>query len=699
LTDIGVTTRSTCSHPVMDLDIALEKYFGMEAFRPFQREIIECVMAGESALAVLPTGGGKSLCFQLPALLLPGVTLVISPLISLMKDQVDTLVSKGISAVAVNSHDTVAEMYRKLNDIATEQVRLVYVAPERLKSAGFIRVCRQLNISLLAVDEAHCVSQWGHDFRPDYGLIKDFRKDVGQPPMLALTATATKRVQQDISRQLGIEKAKQFFAAVDRPNLWLGIEHCQTMIEKQGKVVALARRAPGSTIVYVSSRNDADLFATVLEDALGEPVAAYHAGLSAAERTMVQNRFMAGMVRVVTATNAFGMGIDKADIRAVIHAGVPDSIEAYFQEIGRAGRDGEPAECTMVVTPGRDVKLREFLLEKDTLTQAQVHAFLRKTESLVGSGEGIIPFGEDDAAMGTLILSYLQAQERLELVHRTNTGMQVSAVQPMDSDVYASIWNQVQHQTQAKQERFRAMRSFVYLNSCRRAHLLRYFGENVTARNAACCSVCHPRSIKAYAVAKPTVNAKRKALPSKAESEVHPELLQRLKNWRRTQAEVKNVPAYVIFGDKELIGIAGALPRTLDQLAACYGVGPTKLELYGADIISIVTGVMGQAQDIRQEAATRFAAGKSVSETALELDCAESVAWDAFLTWVVSTSDETWKMQVRRLLDPQIYISIRTELRQRRQESFDKVLSQLQQRFTYKEITLTRAVMDKVEDK
>jgi ATP-dependent DNA helicase RecQ len=679
--------------------MALQQYFGLNAFRPFQREIIECVMAGESALAVLPTGGGKSLCFQLPAMLLPGVTLVISPLISLMKDQVDALVAKDISAVAINSHDTAAEMYRKLSDMVAGQVRLAYVAPERLKSAGFIKVCRQVDISLLAVDEAHCVSQWGHDFRPDYGFIKDFHRAVGKPPLLALTATAAKHVRQDIIRQLGIEDAKHFYAAVDRPNLWLGLEHCRTLVEKQGKIVALARRSSGSTIVYVSSRNDADQLAAVLEDALGEPVAAYHAGLSAAERTAVQNRFMADMVRVVTATNAFGMGIDKADIRAVIHAGVPESMEAYFQEIGRAGRDGEPAECTMVVVPGRDVKLREFLLEKDCLTHAQAQTFLRKVAALADRGEGVVAFSENDAAMGTLILSYLQALGQLELVHRTTTGMQVTAVLPMTPTVGAAVWAQVQRQMQAKHERFQAMRNFVYLKSCRRAYLLRYFGENAVKRNTECCSVCQPRAAQAFAVTKAKVVAKRKAPPSDAESQAHPEVLQKLKEWRRKQAEAKKVPAYVVFGDRELTGIACSLPRTLDQLAACYGVGPTKLELYGADILGIITSVAGEAQDIRKDAAVLFAAGRSISEAMTELNCAESAVWEAFLAWVVQTSDEIWKKQVRRLLDPKAYLAIRKELRRRRREPFANVLIQLQQRFGYKEITLTRAVMDKVGEK
>src|SRR5690625_1649859 len=250
-----------------------------------QREVVASVLQGNSCLAVLPTGGGKSLCYQLPALVLPGITLVVSPLISLMKDQVDALVDRNIAAVSINSHDTFEEMDRKLTDVRAGQVRLVYVAPERLKNGAFLDACRHAQVSLIAVDEAHCVSQWGHDFRPDYRFIKDFRRAVGHPPLLALTATATERVQRDIASHLGIDDGDQYIAGVDRPNLWLGLERCTKVAEKRGKIVSLVERVAGSAIVYTSSRREADELASIIQDSLGEPVAAYHAGLPADERT------------------------------------------------------------------------------------------------------------------------------------------------------------------------------------------------------------------------------------------------------------------------------------------------------------------------------------------------------------------------------------------------------------------------------
>ncbi len=698
-----MTESSAAAIPPATGEIALDQIlcerFGWQAFRPLQRELIECVLAGESALGVLPTGGGKSLCYQLPALLLPGVTLVISPLISLMKDQVDAITARGFAAVAINSQDTLAEMHRKLADMKAGRARIVYVAPERLKNGNFMEVCRQVHINLLAVDEAHCVSQWGHDFRPDYRFIKDFRSAVGEPPLLALTATATRRVQQDIVTHLGIATANRFLAEIDRSNLWLGLEHCQSIAEKQGKIVALAARAPGSVIVYVSSRRDADELAGMLEEALGELVAAYHAGMAPADRTAVQNRFMTGLVRIVTATNAFGMGIDKPDIRAVIHAGVPESIEAYFQEVGRAGRDGEPAECTMVVVPGRDVKMRQYLLEKDEMTRAQLDGLLQAVSHLAATGEGLVPVSEENASLFTLILSYLQNMGQLELVQRMPAGMRVAAVRPLAPGAADQVWTQAQQHIRAKQERFRFMRNFVYLDGCRRRFLLTYFGEKAHSQPEACCSSCHSRPVTARplpqtqsALPKPK---RKQVISAPAETAADPALLQQLKAWRREKALARDVPAYVIFGDKDLAGIAAAAPSNLDELAACRGIGPAKLELYGEEILAILS----TAPRPQREAKALFAAGRTLAEAAATLRQPESVVWEYFLTWITRTADDIWKEQVRRHLRPDQYLAIRAELRGRLAEPFARVLEELQQRFGYREITLTRAVMERVGEK
>jgi ATP-dependent DNA helicase RecQ len=560
-----------------------------------QREIISEPLAGRSAVAILPTGGGKSLCYQLPALMLPGVTLVISPLISLMKDQVDSLVERGVRAIAINSQDTPSEGHQKLSALASGRIKLAFVAPERLKNPAFLAAVTAAQVSLLAVDEAHCVSQWGHDFRPDYRYIREFRNAIGNPPLLALTATAKPEVRLDLMKQLGIEDVPVFSASANRANLWLGIESCATVAEKRAKIAHLARHSGGSTIIYASSRKDTETWAAMLVQEMNEPVAYYHAGLSPSARTAVQNRFMTGLDRVVVATNAFGMGIDKPDIRAVIHAGVSDSLEAYFQEIGRAGRDGQPAACTMVLVPGMDVRVREFLLNKERIDGAAISTVLRRVKAFEASGGGTLRLrGEGDATL-QLILSHLQDLGCLEMLHRSVDGLTVRLSGTISNWAQEQVRQRLHEHELNREDRFKRMRIYVYLKSeCRREYLLKYFGERVDAKPANCCTTCHPRPLQVeIPIAKPGGRASRAstarpaapALPV-AVSPVAAELLERLKRWRRARAAEMGVPAFVVFGDRDLISIAAAAPVTMEELASCKGIGPVKLKQYGGELLA-----------------------------------------------------------------------------------------------------------------
>lgn len=350
-----MTTQST------NLESALGQ-FGLNSFRPGQREVIESIVAGNDCMCVMPTGGGKSLCYQLPAIIRPGLTIVVSPLIALMKDQVDGLARNGISAALINSTLSQSEQSQRLQQVAAGEYQLVYVAPERLRNSRFLEAIRATPIQLLAVDEAHCISQWGHDFRPDYARIGQFRQLLGGVQTVALTATATPRVRTDIVEVLQLKRPKQFMSGFARPNLHFGVVTCQSDREKEQELEEFLRKENGSGIIYSATRKRCEAMVDLISKRLKIPVGAYHAGLMPDQRRAIQERFMKNQLRVIVATNAFGMGIDKPDLRFVIHYNMPGSLEAYYQEAGRAGRDGKLSQCVMLYS-FQDRHIQEFFID------------------------------------------------------------------------------------------------------------------------------------------------------------------------------------------------------------------------------------------------------------------------------------------------------------------------------------------------
>ena len=336
----------------------LKKHFGYTAFRPLQEAVITEFLSGRDTLVLMPTGGGKSLCYQLPALMLGGTTIVISPLISLMKDQVDALTANGIAATFLNSSVDGGVLRQRMSNTVAGKYQLVYMAPERLSVPGMIDWLHTCNVTALAIDEAHCISQWGHDFRPDYRNLKSFRASFPTIPIIALTATATPQVKEDIISELHLQNPQTFVSSFYRQNLEIKVLPKKNEVQK---IISLLRKHPGeSCIVYCFSRKDTESLADILQ-AEGFSAGAYHAGLEATKRADIQDDFIHDRINIITATTAFGMGIDKPDVRLVIHRTFPKTLEGYYQEIGRAGRDGLPCECVLLYSAGDKIKLDYFL--------------------------------------------------------------------------------------------------------------------------------------------------------------------------------------------------------------------------------------------------------------------------------------------------------------------------------------------------
>ncbi|HVX40532.1 MAG TPA: ATP-dependent DNA helicase RecQ [Gemmatimonadaceae bacterium] len=383
------------THTLDDARAALREHFGYPAFRPGQEAAVESVLAGRDTLVVLPTGGGKSLCYQVPALMLPKLTVVISPLISLMKDQVDALTARGLPATFVNSTLTGSQISDRLARAMRGDVKLLYVAPERFDAGTTAERLRDAGVSLLAVDEAHCISEWGHDFRPSYLRIAEVREKLGNPPTIALTATATPHVRTDIVSQLRLESANTIITGFDRTNLTYHVLPTRTDQEKDDALVHLLRAGDGLAVVYASTRKAVERIAALLDRAR-IPAAAYHAGLDDERRHEVQDAFMSERVRAIVATNAFGMGIDKPNVRLVIHYAMPGTLEAYYQEAGRAGRDGQPAACYLLhAFPDRFT--HEFFIKSaypERPLVDEVYELLRRN----ADAAGIVDLAPDDLA-------------------------------------------------------------------------------------------------------------------------------------------------------------------------------------------------------------------------------------------------------------------------------------------------------------
>ncbi|MFQ5668439.1 MAG: RecQ family ATP-dependent DNA helicase [Candidatus Binatia bacterium] len=464
----------------VDLDRFLEEQFGHTAFRPGQREVVQAVLAGRDALALMPTGGGKSLCYQLPASILEGVTLVVSPLIALMKDQVDSLVARGFPATYINSSLTPAERARRQEGCRAGRFRLVYIAPERLRSVAFREVLAATRVVRLAVDEAHCISQWGHDFRPDYMRLGELREAIGSPPTLALTATATTRVRRDIVRQLGLVEPGIFLAGFERPNLFFSVRRPRSVAQKLEACEAAVSQLGGPGIIYAATRKNVERIAGHLSRP-DRPAAAYHGGLPDDARAETQDAFMRGEVAVMVATNAFGMGVDKANIRFVLHYDIPGGMEAYYQEAGRAGRDGKPAQCCLLYNYA-DVRIQEFFLKGANPSLELIEQVYAR------AGQGASLAGVDSNEMAVATAAGIL--ERRGLLERGPGGIWslrgspvAAGALPLDREVLAE-------KAAHDRERLAAIVRYAETRTCRRKLLLEYFTDRSARQSCDGCDNC-----------------------------------------------------------------------------------------------------------------------------------------------------------------------------------------------------------------
>ncbi len=601
----------------------LEEVFGFDGFRPGQEEIVEAVTAGQNTLAIMPTGGGKSLCFQLPALCRDGVTVVISPLIALMRDQVHGLQQAGVAAGALTSGNTPEETDAVWDALEREELKLLYMAPERLAAASAFTMLKRINVSLIAVDEAHCVSQWGHDFRPDYLRIGELRRAL-DVSLAAFTATADPETREEIvTRLFDGQPPQTFLHGFDRPNIHLAFANKDSP-RRQILDFADARKGQ-SGIVYCGTRAKTETLAQALREA-GHSACHYHGGMEAEDRRIVERRFQQEDGLIVVATVAFGMGIDKPDIRWVAHADLPKSIEAYYQEIGRAGRDGAPAETLTLFGP-EDIRLRRSQIdeglappERRAADHARLNALLGLAEALKCRRQSLLgyfaeiskPCGHCDlcdtppetfdgtVAVRKALSAILRTEEWFGAGHLIDIllGNQTDKVSARGHHNLPTFGVGTEYDKRQWQAVFRQMmgHDLVRPDPDRHGALRMTEAARPILRDEATIELRRD-TIKAAGKRRPAV----KTLVSDEDAP----LLSALKAKRRALAEAARVPAYIIFNDRTLIEMAEKRPADLDGMAGIGGVGAKKLESYGKAFLEVINGAVEDTHPARRKLAGR----------------------------------------------------------------------------------------------
>lgn len=587
----------------------LKDYFGHDSFRDGQEQIVDALLDGRDALCIMPTGAGKSMCYQIPALLFDGVTIVVSPLISLMKDQVGSLVQSGVPAAYINSSLSYPQFLRVLSNVEHGKYKIIYVAPERLLTDGFLDTCKKIKISMVAVDEAHCVSQWGQDFRPSYLKIVSFIKSLDNRPIVgAFTATATNDVKEDIKKILRLENPFEITTGFDRPNLFFGVIKSSS---KDEKLIDLIReRGDRSGIVYCATRKNVESVCELLCDN-GFSATRYHAGLDEYERRKNQEDFVFDRKNIMVATNAFGMGIDKSNVTYVIHYNMPKNIESYYQEAGRAGRDGGEADCILLYSP-KDVRLNRFMIENSegnnelTIEENEQirerdferlkHMTFYSTTNDCLRGFILRYFGGEKKAycgkcsnclsVHKLVDVTIDAQKIMSCIARTG--------QRYGKTVICDVLKGSKNEKILKAE-LNNQSTYGIMKEVTARHI---FGtidflaekEYISADNETEALKLLPKSRdvlfgRERLVMKKVENSEKVVKTHRPEVPVNSELLDALKALRKSIASKKSVPAYVIFTDATLIDMCKKCPKTPDEMLEVSGVGRTKLEKFGKEFL------------------------------------------------------------------------------------------------------------------